>query len=187
MRVKTPAEQGAIFIRSDLQTIKDVENDYRHYRTNVDATYEELRPDAASFVEGLDENGQPFSALSMYIRSDLPFPYSDYELDLNVLNRVDAQGRLVTDIYSTAKDFYWLAGRDVFLPVEASDGAFCGYLIVRVYGFDLKGVPDARKHRRAALRGSLGNLRRKVEPEYRRRGSPAPDGAALPSFRVYGD
>ena len=69
----------------------------------------------------------------------------------------------MTDIYSTSDDFYWLAGRDVYLPVETSDGELVAYLAVRHYGFDLDGVPDKGKNRREALRASLGNLRRKAE------------------------
>ena len=109
----------------------------------------------------------PFSTLRISFRCDLPFPFSDYTTRLGILNRFDAANVLSTHIYSTSNDFYWLAGRDVFLPVTTSEGDWVAFLLVRHFGFDLDGVPDRSGHRREALRSSVGNLRRNAERLYR--------------------
>jgi hypothetical protein len=155
--------QAALWIDADLEAIKQVENDYALYPDHVDADFEAIYPlDGAAWRGKSDEHGE-FSGLRLYFRCDLPFPFSDYECDLHMLNRRDQRGRLVTDIYSTSSDFHWLAGRDVFVPLRSSSGAPAGYLLVRVYGFDLEGVPDRDHHRQRALRASLGNLKRRAE------------------------
>lgn len=43
----------------------------------------------------------------------------------------DDDGHLVTDIYSTSENSYWMAGRDVFVPVTTSAGEFVGMLVAR--------------------------------------------------------
>ena len=101
---------------------------------------------------------------------------------------IDAEGRLVCDIYSTSDDFHWLAGRDVYLALDTSDGVRAAYLVVRQYGFDLDGVPDSEKNVREALRGSLGSLRLRAE----RLAGPSPSARAdrgparVPEFPVRG-
>ena len=120
-------------------------------------------------------------------RCNLPFPFSGYTCDLRVLNRLDGDGHLVTDIYSKSKDFHWMAGRDVFIPVRTSDGRWVATLAVRLFGFDLDGVPDRDGHRRAALRGSLGNLKRDAEASFAARNEPPRTvEGALPPFVVHG-
>jgi hypothetical protein len=160
------AEQGAVFVRSDLTSFKEVENDYSVYGDDVGEGYESIGPVRGSLVEGVDPDGRPFAAYRVAFEQDLPFPFGGYDCDLRVLNRMTAAGELEAHIYAEADDFHWIAGRDAFLPVRTSAGEAVGLLVVRVYGFDLDGVPDGRKHRRAALRGSLGNLKRKAEARY---------------------
>jgi hypothetical protein len=121
-------------------------------------------------VAGSDPNGRPFSNLRIWWESDLPFPYTSYECELRILNRIDGDGHLVCDIYSTSEDFHWIAGQDVYVPVRDSDGGFVALLMVRLFGFDLDDVPDGTDDRKAALRSSLGNLKRRAEALYRRRG-----------------
>lgn len=174
-------EQAATVFRADLATIKEVENDYRHYPDNVGSDYLAIYP-----LEGSHYRGEGFDALSIYFRCDLPFPFFDYECELHILNEIGPGGGLVTHIYSTSRDFHWLAGRDVLLPVEASDGAWVAFLLVRQFGFDLDGVPDGPKHRRAALRGSLGNLKRKSESRFLELGVEPRVLAGVPPFRVLG-
>ena len=157
------AEQGAVLVRADLTAFKEVENDYSVYQDDVGAGYESIGPVRGSLVTGSDPDGRPFAAYRVAFEQDLPWPFGGYDCDLRVRNRITAAGELEADIYATSDDFYWIAGRDRFLKVETSDGELVGHLVVRVYGFDLDGVPDGRKHRRAALRGSLGNLKRKAE------------------------
>lgn len=155
--------QAALWIDADLTAIKQVENDYALYPEHVDADFEAIYPLEGKAWRGRCEERGEFSGLRLYFRCDLPFPFSDYECDLHMLNRRDAKGRLVTDIYSTSSDFHWLAGRDVFLPLSKRDGTPAGHLLVRVYGFDLDGVPDRDHHRMRALRASLGNLKRRAQ------------------------
>lgn len=180
-------QQAATLIFADLDAIKAVENDYRDYPSRPGASYERIGPIADSFVQGRDAKGDPFSALRILFETDLPFPFSTFTCDLHVLNRVDERSRLVCDVYSNSRDFHWLAGRDHFYPVRASDGAWVATLVVRWYGFDLRGVPDDDEARRASLRSSLGGLRRVAEHAFRLYGGPPRTvEGAFPPFQVFG-
>jgi hypothetical protein len=179
--------QAAALIHADLATIKAVENDYRAYPAHVGADYEEIFPVRERFFRGEDPLGAPFAALAIRFASDLPFPFTGYSCGLRILNRIDAAGVASTDIYSTSSDFHYLAGRDVYLPVADARGATVAFLVVRLFGFDLVGVPDEPAHRVMALRTSLGNLKRNAEARFR--AAPRPFGspaAALAGFRVLG-
>ncbi|MDF1801073.1 MAG: hypothetical protein P1V81_18035 [Planctomycetota bacterium] len=165
--VDAVAEQGAVFVRADLFSFKEAENDYSVYDQDVAADYESIGPVRGSLVVGDDPAGRPFASYRVQFECDLPFPFGGYDCDLRVLNRMTRSGELVAHIYSESEDFHWIAGRDRFLSVRsAPDAAPLGYLVVRVYGFDLAGVPDGRDHRRTALRSSLGNLKRKAEARF---------------------
>jgi len=157
------AQQGAIVMYADLATIKAAENDYRLYPDDKGSSYEDIYPLDGTYVRGVEGAERDFAALTIRFRCDLPLWYGDYRCDLRILNTVDERGRLVCDIYSTSDDFHWLAGRDVYLPLDASDGARVAYLAVRQYGFDLDGVPDSQDNVREALRGSLGGLKLRAE------------------------
>lgn len=167
VRVRPLMEQAATLISSDLATIKAVENDYRLYPENVAADYEEIFPLAGTYRLGRDPGDRPFSTLTIRFECDLPFPFSGYTTVLDIFNYFDADGVLRTDIHSASPDFHWLAGRDVFLPVEDSAGDWVAFLVVRHFGFDLDDVPDKSKHRQEALRGSLGNLKLNAERAWR--------------------
>jgi len=181
------AEQGASLVRAELADWKGVENDYRRYPSMRESAYEAIYPRSGSYFRGEDPAGRPFATLALYFRCDLPFPFSTYSCDLRILNRLGADGRLETDIYSTSADFHWMAGRDVFLPVEDSAGERVAYLVVRTFGFDLDGVPDGRSHRQAGLRQSLGHLKRWAEAARREReGGSLDEAGRLPEFRVLG-
>lgn len=158
-------EQAATVMFADTSAIKAAENDFAAYPSDIGAAYEEIRPFPGGHFSGTDERGNPFRLVKLYFRCELPLWYPDYECDLRILTRIDAAGRLSTDLYSKSGDFHFLAGRDVFLPLVASDGEAVGNLVVRLYGFDLDDVPDRASHRREALRGSLGNLRRRAEAQ----------------------
>lgn len=166
-------QQGATVFFADLDAIKTAENDYTAYPSNVGAAYEWIRALPGHYVTGADPQGRPFSALRIEFRCDLPFPYSTYDCDLRILNRVDDDGHLRSDIWSAGEDFYWMAGQDVFLPLETVDGAFAGLLAVRVLGFDLRSVPDGESDVRESLRSSLGNLKRRAEREFEASGAKA--------------
>jgi hypothetical protein len=172
-----------VFVRADLATIQAAENDYRVYRERPGAEFEAIWPVPGSYVVGRDPAGRPFAALELFFESDLPFPFTSYTCDLAILKTVSDEGLLVTEIVSRSRDFHWFAGRDLYLPVTASDGAPQGFVVARVYGFDLDGVPDRASHRRTALRSSLGNLKRASEA--RSSGNVAPDAEPRPLAEPY--
>ena len=186
--VTPTAEQGAVLVRADLTAFKEVENDYSVYDDDVGAGYESIGPVRGSLVTATDPDGLPVAAYRVAFEQDLPWPFGGYDCDLRVRNRLNAAGELEADIYATSSDFHWIAGRDRFLPVTTSAGDPVGHLVVRVYGFDLDGVPDGRKHRKAALRGSLGNLKRKAEARYAEAGPrDVPGELPLPPLRGRAD
>ncbi|MFT4711509.1 MAG: hypothetical protein ACI9D0_001629 [Bacteroidia bacterium] len=183
-------EQGAAVLNADLATIKAVENDYRLYLKHLGEDYEEIFPVEGSYYQGRDAAEQPFSLLALRFTCDLPFPFSDYTTDLKLRNRFDAEQVLYTDIYSTSSDFYWLAGRDVYLPITTTAGDWVGFLLVRHFGFDLDGVPDGADDRRNALRASMGNRKRNAEKRWRERAdvekTPKNQLEELDNVRVFG-
>ena len=164
IRKKRPQiEQAACVMFADSSAIKEAENDFAAYPLDIGASYEDIRPFPGGHFKGVDDRGNPFRLVKLYFRCELPLWYPDYECDLRILSRIDEKGRLCTDLYSKSSDFHYLAGRDVFMPLVTSDGESLGNMVVRLYGFDLDEVPDRASHRREALRGSLGNLRRRAE------------------------
>jgi len=180
-------QQGCTLIHADFEAIKAAENDYTTYSKRVGSAYEEIYPVADGFVRGVDDRQNPFSALKVFFRCDLPFPFTGYDCDLRILNRTDSQGFFASDIYSTSRDFLWMAGRDVFIPVRTSDGTWVGTLLVRLFGFDLRAVPDGDGDRQAGLRSSLGSLKRDSEAEFARSGGrPRTVEKTTPLFEVVG-
>lgn len=155
--------QGSTLVFADLATIKAVERDYAAYPKRAGAAYESIAMKPDSWRTGEARDLGAFTLHHMEFRADLPFPFTTYFCDLTVLDRIDAAGRLRADVYSTSADFHWLAGTDVYLPVEDSDGSLVAWLLVRVFGFDLDGVPDGDSDREAAIRAGIGNLKRLAE------------------------
>ncbi len=180
-------QQAALLVKADLEAIKSAENDYPSYPTRPGASFERIGPVEGTFLKSKDPAGLDVSALRMLFETDLPFPFSSFTCDLHVLNRIDDRGRFVCDIYSTSRDVNWLGGRDYYYPVKTSDGAFVAMLMVRWYGFDLRGVPDSDDARRGALRSSLGGLRRDAEIAFRAYGGPPRTlEGAVPAFEIVG-
>lgn len=180
-------QQAAVLVEADLEAITAAENDYRTFRSRPGASYERVGPIADTYLVGKDPRGAGFAALRFLFESDLPFPFSTFTCDLHVLHRVDAQQRLVSDVYTTSKDFHWLAGRDHYFPVRTSAGAWVATLIVRWSGFDLRGVPDGDSDRAAALRSNLGGLKRDAEAKFRAYGGPPRTvEGSWPAFEVHG-
>ena len=184
------AQQALGLLLADLETIKAIENDYTLYPSNVGASYEFIHGTAGSFCSAKDAQGRPVNALGMKFRQDLPFPYTHFDCDLRILNRLDDDGHLVTDIYSPSEDFDWMAGQDVFVPLLDGDGAFVGILCARVFGFDIDGVPDGEEDVRVALRSSLGNLKRRADRAFAdhlaQGGTPRTLQGAIPAFTLRG-
>lgn len=182
-------QQSAALFRSDLAALKAAENDYRQYPRNIAADYDEIYPLAGRHFRGTEGASEPtpFSVLEVTFTSDLPFPFGDYTTDLRVLNRVAPDGTLITYIHSPSKDFNHMVGRDVFLPVTTTDGAFVGLLNARQFSFDLDNVPDGASDVRAGLRAALGNLKRNAEAHFAAHDRPpANDAQALTEFRLLG-
>jgi hypothetical protein len=180
-------QQCAVLAFADFEAIKEAENDYTTYPKRPHTKYRSIYPVEGSFVVGEDPRKHAFSALRLFFSCDLPFPFSHYDCDLHILNRTDGSGSCVCDIYSTSKDFHWLAGRDVFLPVRTSDGTWVCTLIVRLFGMDLDGVPDGDDDRRAGMRTSLGSLKRDSEAAFGRYGgNPRTVEGRVPEFHVLG-
>lgn len=160
-------QQGAALVHADLEAIKAAENDFTRYGERPGTSYERIFVREADHLRGLDPRGRSFAALTLFFESDLPFPFGTYACDLDILNRVRDDGRVACDIVSTSPDFHWMAGRDLFVPVHASDGSWQGTLVVRLFGFDLRDVPDGDEARREGLRLSLGSLKREGEECFR--------------------
>lgn len=180
-------QQGAAVFFADLEAIKTAENDYAAYPSNVGADYDWIQAVGGSVVKGVDPRKRPFSALRIDFRCDLPFPYSSYDCDLRILNRVADDGLVRCDIASPSRDFYWMAGQDAYVPLATSKGEFAGVVIVRVFGFDLRSVPDGESDVRASLRSALGNLKRRAEPLFAAAGGkPRTLRDTLPEFVVTG-
>lgn len=180
-------EQACCLMRADVDAIKAAEGAYPDYPDDVGAAYLAVHPVAGSLVVGEDEDDGPFQGLRVFSKADLPFPFTSYDCELRLLTRVGVEGLVVTDLHATNDDFLWLAGRDVYVPLESSDGAFVAMLVVRQFGFDLAGVPDGDGDRQAATRGTLGNLRLRAERAYRAaEGTPRILRGELPVPRVRG-
>ena len=184
-------QQAVVFVRADVEALKAAENDYTAYTRRPGSSYEEIHAVAGSLVEGRDPQGLPFRALKAGFKADLPWPFGTYRCDLRVLNRFDTSGGLVCDVRAwndgPRDDFVWLAGRDHYFPVRDSGGAWQGTLVVRWFGFDLRGVPDTDSARRAGLRAGLLCLKREAEALQRaRRDAPRDPGRVLPEFPVRG-
>lgn len=179
--------QAATLIDADLDAIKEAENDYTAYPRRPGSAYERIGPVEGSHLRGVDASGNPFAALRIVFESDLPWPFSTFTCDLRILTRVDERGAVVCDIYSRSGDFHWLAGRDRYTPVRASDGRWVATLLVRWYGFDLDGVPDGDDARAEALCASLGSLTRESEALFARSGRVARTvEGTVPPFEVRG-
>jgi hypothetical protein len=182
----TLAVQVATLMRADLEAIKSAENDFRTWPGRVGASYESIGVVPDSFVRGSDPDGRPFAALALEFRSDLPFPFGSFTCDLRMLHRLDAAGRLESDVESTSEDFFWLAGRDTFLPVLDAQGSFVGMLCIRVSGADLRGVPDKLSHHESGAREGIGNLKREAERLWAAHGEREPVVKdSVPEFKVF--
>jgi hypothetical protein len=178
--------QAAVLIEADLDAILVAMHDYRATFRDPGTSYERLDPRPPSLLRGADGPGGAFAALRLRLRSDLPFPFSHYDCELGILHTLEPDGVLATHVYGSGDDFYWFAGSDRCLPVQTAAGEWIGTLIVRVSGFDLRGVPDDDADRASGTRVALGNLKRRAELEYAPRASlgPRTTRGAIPAFDV---
>jgi hypothetical protein len=176
--------QAVTFVNADLDAILGAIHDYATSFRDPGTSYERLEPMPDSMLIGSMPELGPFATLRVRVRSDLPFPFTHYDCDLRVLHSLEER-TLVTDIYSPSADFRWFAGKDWYLPVRDSAGAWQGTLIVRMSGFDLSGVPDGDDDRMTGTRTALGSVRRRAEASFAASGSvPRTIDGAIPSFRA---
>lgn len=177
--------QAAALVFADLEAIKSAVNDYPAMLADRGTSYEFIGPTADTFVTGQDAARGPFAALRIHFRSSLPFPFSHYDCDLGILDVLDSERCLTTYIYSPSRDFHWFAGQDFHYPVYASDGTWQGTLLVRLCGFDLRGVPEDDDDRIGGTRVALGHLKRRAESAFRRYGgAPRTESGSLPRFEI---
>lgn len=180
-------QQAAILIFADLATIKEAEANYEAYPSRTGATYEAIYPRRGSYVVGVRPDETPFAGLNIYFRAKLPIPLMTYSCDLRIYDHLDREGNLVTNIHSSSPDFHWMAGRDVFLPVTKGTGEWVATLVVRQFGFDMAGLPDGDEDRQAAVRSTLGNLRREAEALFRDTPrSQVPSAGQIPRVTIRG-
>ncbi len=177
--------QVAALVFADLEAIESALGDYPAMLVDPGTSYDWIEPDANSFVVGDEPDRGPFCALRIRFRSELPFPFSHYDCDLGILDLLDAKKRLTTFVFTPSDDFYWFAGEDFHYPVVSSDGAWQATLVIRICGFDLKGVPDGDSDRVGGTRTVLGNLKRRAELGYAKYGGPPrTTSGAIPRFAV---
>lgn len=177
--------QAAVLVHADLDALFGALHDYASAIRDRGTSYERLFPRVDTIVRGDDGEHGPFAAMRLDIRSDLPFPFTHYDCDLGILHRLDPERHVRTYVFSPGRDFYWLAGQDLHLPVRTAGGEWVGTLIVRISGFDLRGVPDDDDDRKSGTRAALGNLKRRAEARFALGGGlPRTIDGAIPPFSV---
>ncbi|MHC4379901.1 MAG: hypothetical protein ACYSU1_02260 [Planctomycetota bacterium] len=179
-------EQAAILVLADLEAIKAAEHDFPSYFQFPDNDYLEVRPKPGTHLR-IKEGDTPCMAatLDVRFRSDLPFPFSTYSLDLAILHRKTGEEDLTTFVFGRGEDLHWLAGYDRFWTIQDRTGAPVATLLVRQLAFDIAGVPDKSKHRRLGIRSGLGNLRRNSEAAFDGEWPQmTPEEAGIPDFSV---
>lgn len=156
--------QGGVVIFGALDAIKRAERDYRLYPKHVKMGYFAAAPIENSYWVGVDQNGNEFTALEVYFRQDLPFPYDSTRYAMKLFDHYNADGFYVSEYYSSNRvDLNWMAGRDTFFPLKDAKNETFGYLISTHLGFDIRNLPEGDKDRILSIRGSWGNIKRMVE------------------------
>jgi len=177
----------ATLLRADLWAAKQAEHDFRAWHERVGVSYDWVRPHRGRYLVDTLEGPRREARVRVSFRTDLPFPFGHYDCELDMRHRLDERGHLVSDVTAVGEDFYWLAGQDLFLPLERASGEFVGMLYVRRFGTDLRGVPDKSEHLEAGCRQGQGALKREAEALWARRGERAPIVRGLvPAFDVHG-
>jgi len=154
--------QAVASVLADFDSIQRAQRDYVHLLEERKDDLLDLYPIAGSYVCGEDPKGRPFASLSEQQLHDLPWPYANVPCELHVLERAEEGGRFVTETYSTSRDFYWLAGRDLYLPVDG------GFLLVTSFGMDVRGVPDSRGDIADRMKSRLVSIQQDAERRARR-------------------
>lgn len=179
--------QVATLLRADLWAAKQAENDFRTWPSRMGVSYDWVRPLRDGYLVDELDGTRREARVSISFRTNLPFPFSHYDCELDTRHRLDERGRLVSDVTAIGEDFYWLAGQDLYLPLERDSGEFVAMLYVRRFGTDLRGVPDKAEHLEDGCRQGMGSLKREAEELWRKRGSrQAVVRDMIPAFDVRG-
>ena len=155
--------RSAVLLHCTLESWFAIENQPQRYFEFVGNRFEEVEIVADSETRTALPDGTPVEGRWFRVVSDLPFPFGDYEALTRVRTLTRLDGSVLAEVYSDSDDFHWFAGRDVFLPVRKADGQQIAWLCVQEFGFDLDGVPERDKDRRAGVRMTLGNKKRMAE------------------------
>jgi hypothetical protein len=179
--------QVATLLRADLWAAKQAEHDFRAWPLRTGANYDWVRPVRERYLVDAPEGARREARVRVSFRTDLPFPFGHYDCELDMRHRLDEGGHLVSDVTAVGEDFYWLAGQDLYLPLETGSGEFVALLYVRRFGTDLRGVPDQAEHLEAGCRQGMGGLKREAETLWRERGErEAIVRGLVPAFDVRG-
>ena len=173
--------RAATLVFADLESWFAAEDDCASYFDQPDNRFELVEIPEGSRVRATSPEGKPYRAQIFRVLSDLPFPFGDYGGDNRVRMSLRPDGLLMNEVYlAKSKDFHWLAGRDVFIPIETQDGRFVCLLVVQEFGFDLDGVPESDANRKEAVRAALGNKKRGAEARFRPSADLLPQRGRLP-------
>jgi len=180
-------QQAAAFVGADIDAVLEAENDFAAVAKERGNRYDSIGPVAGSYRVGDDAPDGPFASLRVKFRIDLPFPFTNFDCDLGVLTTLGRERDVVSYTYSASPDLLWLAGEDFFYPVKSSSGEWCGTLAVRLFGLDIRRVPDGDDDRASSMREAFGNLKRSAEDRFRAYGgAPRTTTGAVPKFRALG-
>lgn len=177
--------RAATLVFADLESWFAAENDCPSYFDQPDNRFEKVEIPAQSRVFAKSPEGDEYRAQIFRVVSDLPFPFGTYGGDNRVRLSLRPDGLVMNEVYMAKnKDFHWLAGRDVFLPIRTQDGRFVCLLVIQEFGFDLDGVPESDGNRKEAVRAALGNKKRGAEMRFRPQAELAPQRGRLPRRAV---
>ena len=180
-------EQAATLIMADLPAIKRAEHAFTNYLSYAENTYLKVAPTLGSYLRVANEKANTCAAacLNVNFKADLPFPFTTYKMNLNILHRTRASEDLITYVYGRGKDIHWMAGYDRYWTIRNREGEPVATMLVRQLAFDLSGVPERSSDRQEGLRSGIGNLRRSAENLFDQSWSNSKDGEVqVPSFPV---
>lgn len=173
--------QLAVLYFADSAAICDTALDFEQYKQHVDNRYDEIGMVANSLQQGTDAAGRSFAYYKLFYTWDLPFPFSSYDCDADVLIHFDAQNNLMTEMSARGDDLYWACAQSLFLPVLDRVGKQVCALMVQQFGFDLDGVPDGEGDRLQAYRSQVGSKKIFAEARFqKRKNGQKPAAAILP-------
>lgn len=176
--------RAAVLVFADLESWFSAENDCSIYLNRKGSRLESVSIPPESRVQTQDAHGARWLSQIFRMDSDLPFPFGGYQADNRVRLGLRPDGLVMNEVYvEPGKDFKWLSGRDVFLPLSTSDGEFVALLVIQEFGFDLDGVPEGDSNRKEGVRDALGNKKRHAERRFQPKERLPDQRGRLPKLR----